>query len=60
MNIHEINVRKNVFSLIAYIYIYIYIIYIYINCTVNMGLTVSEKSVFPTSFGRGHFEGNLF
>ena len=25
-----------------------------------MGLTVSEKSVFPTSFGRGHFEGNLF
>ena len=22
-------------------------IYIYINCTVNMGLTVSKKSVFP-------------
>ena len=32
----------------------------YINCTVNMGLTVSEKSVFPTSFGRGRFQGNLF
>ena len=25
-----------------------------------MGLTVSEKSVFPTSFGRGSFQGNLF
>ena len=25
-----------------------------------MWLTVSEKSVFPTSFGRGRFEGNLF
>ena len=25
-----------------------------------MGLAVSEKSVFPTSFGRGHFQGNLF
>ena len=25
-----------------------------------MGLTVSEKSVFPTSFARGRFEGNLF
>ena len=25
-----------------------------------MGLTVSEKSVFPTSFGRGRFQGNLF
>ena len=24
-----------------------------------MGLTVSEKSVFPTSFGRGRFQGNL-
>ena len=32
----------------------------YINCTVNMRLTVSEKSVFPTSFGRGRFQGNLF
>ena len=41
------------------VYIYIYI-YIYINCTVNMGLTVSEKSVFSTSFGRGRFQGNLF
>ena len=25
-----------------------------------MGLTVSEKSVFPTSFARGCFLGNLF
>ena len=25
-----------------------------------MGLTVSEKSVFPTSFGRDRFQGNLF
>ena len=25
-----------------------------------MGLAVSEKSVFPTSFGRGRFQGNLF
>ena len=31
--------------------------YIYINCTVNMGI---EKSVSPTSFGRGRFQGNLF
>ena len=23
-----------------------------------MGLTVSGKSVFPTSFGRGRFQGN--
>ena len=25
-----------------------------------MGLTVSEKSVFSTSFGHGRFQGNLF
>ena len=25
-----------------------------------MGLTVSEKSVYPTSFGRDRFQGNLF
>ena len=25
-----------------------------------MGLIVSEKSVFPTSFGCGCFQGNLF
>ena len=31
-----------------------------IRCTVNMGLTVSEQFFFPTSFGRGHFQGNLF
>ena len=28
--------------------------------TVNMWLTVSEKSVFPTNFGCGCFQGNLF
>ena len=39
-------------------YIYIYI-YTYINFTVDMGLRVSEKSAFPTSFGRGCFQGNL-
>ena len=43
-----------------YLFIYMYIYYIYINCAVNMGLTVSEKSVFPTSFSHGHFQGNLF
>ena len=32
----------------------------YINRAVNVGLTVSEKSVFPTSFGRGRFQRNLF
>ena len=25
-----------------------------------MGSAVSKKSVFPTSFGRGRFQGNLF
>ena len=25
-----------------------------------MGVTVSEKSVFPTSFGYANFQGNLF
>ena len=25
-----------------------------------MGLTVSEKSIFPTTLGRGRFQGNLF
>ena len=40
-----------------YVCIYAYIIYIiYI---LYKGLTVSEKSVFPTSFGRGHFQGIL-
>ena len=35
--------------------------YIYIYCTVNMGLKVSEKFVFLTSFfGCGGFQGNLF
>ena len=33
-------------------------IYIYTNCTVNIGLAVSEKSTFITGFGR--FQGNLF
>ena len=32
----------------------------YINCTVNMGLIVSDKSVFPTSFSHDCFQGNLF
>ena len=31
----------------------------YVNCTVNMGYTVSEKSVSPTNFGRGRFQGNF-
>ena len=35
-------------------------LYKYINCTVKMGLKVSEKYVFKTSFGRGRFQGNLF
>ena len=26
----------------------------------NKGLTVKEKSVVPTSFGRGRLQGNLF
>ena len=26
----------------------------------NIGLTVSEKSVFPDSFSGGRFQGNLF
>ena len=42
----------------TYEYIYIYI-YTYITFTVDMGLRVSEKSVFPTKFGRGCFQGNL-
>ena len=41
-----------------------FLIYICMNCTVNMELTVSDKSftvsVFPTRFGRGRFQGNLF
>ena len=32
----------------------------YINCTVNVGFTVSEKSVFPTSLGHDRFQWNLF
>ena len=33
---------------------------LYINFTVNMRLTVSEKSIFPTSFRHGCLQGNLF
>ena len=33
---------------------------IFFPSTVNMGLTVTDKSVFETSFGRGRFQGNLF
>ena len=40
--------------------IYIYIIYCNIYCTVNMGLKLSEKSVFLPSFGCGSFQGNSF
>ena len=39
------------------IYTYLYIYYIY---TVNVALAVTEKSVFPTSFGSGRFQGDLF
>ena len=46
--------------IIYIIYIHIYIYNIYIIYTVNMGLSVSEKFVFPTRFGRCRFEGNLF
>ena len=49
-----------------YIYIYTYrhihtytYIRIYIHITVDIGLRVGEKSVFPTSFGRGCSQGNL-
>ena len=34
-----------------------FLIYICMNCTVNMELTVSDKSVFPTRFGRVVFKG---
>ena len=34
--------------------------YMYIYCTVKVRLKVSEKSFFPTSFGLGRFQGNLF
>ena len=51
------------YSICIYIYttyiMYMYI-YIHINCTVNMELGVSETSVFPTNFGWGHFQENLF
>ena len=48
-------------SICIYIHIYIYIyIYIYINCTLNMEVTVTDKSVFPTSFDNCRFQGNLF
>ena len=40
----------------VYIYIYTHTLYI----RVNMGLKVSEKSVFQTSFGCDGFQGNLF
>ena len=31
----------------------------YTNCAVNMGLAVSENSVFPTRFRRDDFQWNL-
>ena len=45
---------------IYYLLLIIIHIWHYINCTVNMGLTVTEKFLFATSFGRGPFQGNLF
>ena len=29
--------------------------YININCSMDMGLRVSEMTIFQTRFGRGHF-----
>ena len=47
-------------SIYLFIYIYIYT-YVYILYIVDIvWLTVSEKSVFPTSFGHGRFQVNLF
>ena len=43
----------------VYIYIYIDTHTQYMNCTVNIGLRVSEKSVLPTSCGCSCFQGNL-
>ena len=53
-------VRLCIYDIYYIYYIYTYIYIIYIIYTVNMGLSVSEKFVFPTRFGRGRFEGNLF
>ena len=58
-NSHKINLIFDICFDIFVNDIKVYI-YIYVNCTVNMELTVSEKSVFPTSFGRCRFQGNLF
>ena len=51
----------------TYIYIYIYThthrnthTHTHINCSVNMWLRVSEKSVFQISLGCDRFQGNLF
>ena len=38
---------------------YIYV-YIYVYSTGNMGLQVSKKSIFPTSFDLWPFLGNMF
>ena len=37
-----------------------HVFFIYINCKLNIGLRVTDNSVFPTSFGHGRFQGNLF
>ena len=37
-----------------------YLTYKLLSSTVNIGLTVSEKSVFPTTFGQSSFQRNLF
>ena len=55
--------RKKKQETLQYTYTYIYVLYIYMyiyKLYSEYGFTVSEKSVFPTSFGRGRFQGNLF
>ena len=50
-----------------YIYIYIYILYIYMHVCIciyyylheDRGLELVKTKIFPSSFGRGHFQGNL-
>ena len=61
MNVkHETSSCRKQLLLIPFINVYIYIYTHTLYITVNMGLTVSEKSVFQTSFGCDGFQGNLF
>ena len=55
LNLTYISVLTNLLRTVC-----IYKLYSEINCTVNMGLIVSDKSVSPTNFRRGRFQGNLF